>query len=201
MALITEVDVDLSHLVGEWGPDAAPTRPAGLHVTSIIRAALKLAGNKKKWKDDDLMTDEERHTAQVRWEMGFAWEQVFEAVLAPRMFSRRQVVRQEPLQVEGIWLSPDAMSVIDWTLEEYKLTWRSMSSVSDLEGEFDSWFMQIKAYCYALKTFKARLFVFFVNGNYRGSGPTVRRFDITFTPQELKSNWAMILNNRELVEI
>lgn len=193
MALIREIEFDLSRAGGSDAP-----RHPGLHVSSIIRhlevtADPRLAA--KRQSDADMSEEDLKRMSNFR-ELGFMWEQVFEKQFAARMIARRNVVAQDPIEKDGIHMTPDAFDIVNWVLEEYKCTWKSSSKVSDLENEFWAWFVQMKAYCYALKTFKARLFVFFVNGNYKGSGPQARWFDIEFKPRELETNWQMILKGR-----
>lgn len=198
MALITEVEVDLSHLVGGSGPGAPAPRTVGVHVSSIIKYLHgKTDEVIARRKEIDALPEDERRKAYTYWEMGFAWEQIIADILGPRMFSRRIVVDQEEIEVDGILMNPDAYSIPDQTGEEYKATWRSAKNVSDLEGNFWPWFAQMKAYAYGLKTLKYRLFVYFVNGNWQPPVPMVRRFDITFSPRELELNWKMILQGRD----
>jgi hypothetical protein len=60
--------------------------------------------------------------------------------------------------------------------------------------------VQIKAYCYVLEVDRACLWAFFVNGDYRGSGPQIKCWEIYFTPRELHDNWQLILVNARDME-
>ncbi len=200
MALITEVEFDLSRM----GGGDAPRHP-GRHVSGVIRYLEVIVNPKiaEKRQADADMSPEDLQRMNTYREMGFMWEEVFEREFARRMFTARQrdgVIKQEPMEKDGIHMTPDGFSLSEWVLEEYKLTWRSAKRLADMEADFWAWFVQIKAYCYAYKTFKARLFVFFVNGNYAPQVPQARRFDMTFTPTELEANWKMILKGHSSMQ-
>jgi hypothetical protein len=109
------------------------------------------------------------------------------------------------IQKDGIWLTCDGVDLVeeppragltndpqdDWVLEEFKLTW--LSSNHPLDGrKFRHWFWQIKGYCWAWETCRARLRVFYVNGNYAPKQPLYHSYELLFTYEELKTNWQMI---------
>ncbi len=119
------------------------------------------------------------------------------------------------MTLDGIDYSSDPPVV-----EEYKATWKSMNKLGSrgwspeawnqlhptfndndlmliadgLYAEFWGWLVRIMGYCRAVGTTQARLIVLFVNGDYSykpGHGPQMRRFDLTFTPEEIEDNWVM----------
>ena len=49
--------------------------------------------------------------------------------------------------------------------------------------------------CYHLELAHARLLAFFINGNYRHTGPELLAWDIEFTKRELDENWRMLKNH------
>lgn len=181
-----------------WRVEPEP-RAKGLHVSDIIRHIENTALKPGQRRPDSALTSEEVRRIGPYREMGFIWERLVEMILADRMISRRRdhVVRQPALVRDDIHLSPDALELLEWVLEEYKATWRSMRRAQDLENEFWAWMAQMMAYCLELETNVANLFVFFVNGDYRNSGPQIRHFRLEWTHKELKDNWAMILGNKD----
>ena len=125
--------------------------------------------------------------------LGSAWEQYFERQLdraGNRVFRPGELVSPE-----GIAYSPDG--VIEngqLTLVEYKLTW--MSSRADIEdAKFDKYKTQMMSYCYQLETPYARLYVLFVNGDYKPPSPVLKVWNIEFSPRELQDNWQMLMNH------
>jgi hypothetical protein len=109
------------------------------------------------------------------------------------------------LALNGIIGTPDGLSFDPITgvptLHELKLTWKSSRSDREtpsqrLAREF-MWLSQCKAYCMQascpdLLVTNAHLHVYWVNGNYKGSGPEYRRYSLDFSPQELAANWRLI---------
>jgi hypothetical protein len=133
--------------------------------------------------------------------MGFVFEVLLAQSISTYLIAQRDtVISPGECEMDGIWLTPDGLDVASEILEEYKATWKTMRKIDDLEGEFWYWLAQIKAYCRALGTRKARLIALFVNGNYTycdpDGGPRLKSIDLEFTAQEIEENWTMILNNR-----
>ena len=82
-------------------------------------------------------------------------------------------------------------------LGEFKLTWMSLSRSKGLrDPKFDKWFCQMKAYCYHLGTQHARLYAFFVCGDYTDMSPQFPPpWDIEFTQKELQEEWNTLLRH------
>lgn len=111
--------------------------------------------------------------------------------------SNDEWVRPQEFWLDGISGSPDLISLSEWRLGETKYTWKSSRGLTELinsgTGPFWVWLVQMKSYCHMINTNKARLFAFFVNGNYRdGYKPEWRTLDFEFTSMELRENWDMI---------
>jgi hypothetical protein len=51
---------------------------------------------------------------------------------------------------------------------------------------------QMKLYCYHLGLTHARLYVFFVRGDYKGNDQILRAWDLTFTQEELMEEWEWV---------
>lgn len=175
-------------------------RPVGLHLSTItkrMRAARGGKGAPPGWQAGTAMY------------FGFLWEWAIELAFKAIGLLRPDVVKQLRLEVDGIHCTLDAVDFTDeveYVLEEYKATWRSMRKVdcampleACFETEFPEFLDQIKAYLYCLGRYTGRpvtvcrLFILFVVGDYRGTGPRIRVFELRFTQEELESHWRLIL--------
>lgn len=126
-----------------------------------------------------------------------------------RMIARRKVALQGEIVIEvelpgkrkrtALYGTPDGLDVPNLVLEEYKCTWRSSNRLANIEIDFVTWFWQIKEYLFMLSLIHgqhilcARLFVFFINGDYRKSGPQIRQFNLSFSWHELQENHDMLM--------
>lgn len=185
---VQQLEVDISKLLE--GPDAQP-RPAGLHVSDIYRDIENTVTKPGERRPYSELSESERRRAGTYWAMGFAWERVLERSMVDAFVSG-SVVRPGTLLIEGILVTPDLLNLDDMCLEEWKCTWKSSNKWDKLEVEFWAWTIQIKAYCYALGINKARLRVYFINGDYAGSGPQVKYALLEFTDLELRETWNML---------
>jgi hypothetical protein len=159
-------------------------RAEGCHLTDITRYVMDTI--------DPITTKFDN--PQLTMEMGFIWEDLLSLVLGNRLGKRISDVQRN-----GIYLNPDGLGADplirhSLAVEEYKCTWRS---VNRLPTENIRWMMQVKAYCHALGIPVAVMHNLHVNGNYKGSGPLPVSYRIEFTNQELKDNWAVILDNKD----
>lgn len=158
-------------------------RSPGLHVSEIYRDLAIRAG---LLDDSDDNPPPNNHTT-----LGFIWETVIEKAL--RNLLPDGVTRPGEFIVDGIACSPDGVDKF-WRVHEYKCTWKS--SNHDIQDKKHwMWMVQIRAYCYVMNATRARLHVFFVNGDYRGSGPQLKVWDLEFTQRELDENWKMLVNH------
>lgn len=168
-------------------------RSPGLHLSPLIKELDEAAHGEKRYPETDELT------RQAYFSVGFMWEQILSTVLSATALRKAagQLVRPGEVTLDGIAMSPDAIDLTDYVLEEYKATW--LSCKHPIDGtKFWHWMVQIKAYCKALGTRTARLRVFYVAGDWRGSGPQVRGWTLEFTERELEENWAMITNHARL---
>ena len=128
----------------------------------------------------------------LKMEVGTSFEEVLEPVLAQRLLGKRPGEFTTP---EGIIYSPDYIFPgPPLVLGEFKLTWYS-SKDAPTDAKFDKWMTQIKAYCYCLGTPLARLYVLFVNGDYKPPSPQLLAWDVQFTARELEDNYEMLLRH------
>ena len=169
-------------------------RPSGVHVSDIIRDIENTVTKKGQRKGVAELTEDEKNRMGVYTSMGWAWELIIRPALRDVYFAgddRFTVVG--PVPCDGIIGTPDGFDCDDYCLEEFKATWRS--SRRDIVDDFWSWQVQMKAYCYMLGTQTARLRVFFVNGDYRESGPQIKMWEFLYDDEELRQNWTMLVNH------
>lgn len=190
---------------------SAAGRSPGLHMSDIYNDYFQEREPKRydKSKPMDL----------VRVEAGLVFENILEEGLAARFgFLLGGERPGEFTTEEGIHYTPDLI-VFDGrgtVLGEIKLTWMSAfecpidprqsqrtglpsnwdgRSSATFPSKFDKYFVQMKAYCYHLRTPHARLIIYFVNGNYRPPAPCLLAWDFEFTRIELVENWQMLRNH------
>jgi hypothetical protein len=174
-------------LVSEDFSEAEHARSPGLHLSQIITSLNEVRGTRYPPSDDA--------TKENYFALGFVWERILAQVFVDVAVKKSAglLVRPGELHLDGIAMSPDALDLDEYVLEEYKCTWLSANrSIHD--ACFWHWIVQIRAYCRALGTRHARLRVFFVAGDWRGGGPKVKMWRFEFNQQELDDNWAMIVN-------
>ena len=178
---LVERDVDLSTL--PISEEMLASRTVGVHVSSIIRnIGIKIGTNKgNTFSEDDL------NSFAV---IGRLWERV----LADLLFPPPQYERVGEIEADGIIGSPDCVDTQNWSDVEMKVTWVSSKDFINRQ-KFREYLYQCKAYCYMLGMVRARLIVLHVCGNYAPPVPVTKEYDLTFTTQELRDNWAMLKAN------
>jgi hypothetical protein len=166
-------------------------RPPGAHVSEIIRDIEDTVNKPGQRPPSERLSSEERRRMGNYVALGWAWELIIQPALMEVYFGADEnYVRPGPLQLDGIWGTPDGLDMETWAVEEFKCTWRS--SGRDIQEDFWPWWVQIKAYCKMLVTRKARLRVFFVNGDYHESGPQIKMWEAEFKQLEIEQNWQML---------
>lgn len=161
-------------------------RPSGIHVSGIIKSMLNHMGT---YANRGLDWDKDATFA-----IGYLWEEVLS-----RAFAESQRPHKiGPQEEDGIILTPDGFSSVEDAVEEYKATWRSIRNA--LPPDVWEWMIQAKSYCHVCRTRKVIFRVFYINGDYKGSGPTYKRCDITYTPAEIAENWKMVVNHARYME-
>lgn len=203
--------LDVAPLTADLQPMGAG-RESGLHLSDIVREMKKAAG-----ENVDSIPGEE---PWLRATSGFIWEAAVEYVIAGmsiddamelafkrHMRALRQMARQVKLERDGIHMTPDAVD--SPRLLSWKATWRGAgkaATLEDFEDNFWTWHVAEKAYAAAAQVAgllpageaTCRFEVLWVRGDYRGAGgPKALACEVTWTPDELAANWAVILKNRE----
>lgn len=156
-------------------------RSPGLHLSDILQSILK-------------GLDPKKYSQAMDWnrvDSGTTFERVLERELMAR---NPNLVRPGEFSLNGIACSPDGFDPVDRVVEEYKWTWKS-AKYPLTDDRYWPWLVQIKGYCHVTGTTRARLRVFFVNGDYQSFTPELRSWLLTFTEQELRDNWLMLLNH------
>lgn len=170
-------------------------RTEGTHISEIIRDIQNKVTHKGKRKPFAELSNEERKRMGNYTSMGWAFERIIEAALREVWLGylgrdAEKFSKVGELHLDGLTGTPDGIDLPDWSIVEFKATWRS--SRRPIESDFVSWLWQIKAYCKMATTRTAQLYVFFVNGDYRESGPQLKAFALSFTAQEIEDNWTML---------
>ena len=183
---LTEID----HGLDLAKPSAGYVRSPGLHMSDIyndLYRELNPARYDKRDKDGNPLPFD-----STRAEFGTAFEEVLEDAMSGRLLGARPGEERTP---EGIIYSPDHYLFNgQFRLGEFKATW--MSSRYGLhDPRFDKWFTQMKSYCHNIETPYARLYSFFVNGDYTTHQPQLRAWDIEFSGRELRDNWDMMMRH------
>jgi hypothetical protein len=156
-------------------------RSKGVHLSDIIEdIAQELFGGKGKC---ELPSDE----VKLHWEKGFVWEETLS-----HGFGDRLAARPGEIVCDGVATSPDGVGVDEdgIVVEEYKCT--TMSSSKTPDGIW-KWRTQAAAYCYVLGATRAVFRVFYLCGDYKGSGPVYKVFQLDWSQQEIDENWGMLV--------
>jgi len=189
------IALDLAQILSR---KAMPDRSVGrIHVSEVIRWIDNRVIHRGERKPYDEMSPSEKKRMGSYTSMGWLWEDLLENSLAP-VFGAAEYIKTGEIELDGIVGTPDGLELSGLTVDEMKATWRS--SRRPIETDFWNWLTQVKAYCFMLRLQRVSLRVFFVNGDYRDSGPQVKQFDIEFTERELQDNWRMIVANSQVME-
>lgn len=189
-------------------PVVAPPRSPGLHVSSLIKSiALKsgllksLPAQNGRFKSGQILDETDFPLVMA---MGMAWEDWI-SLQYPEM-----VYHPGELELDGVAGSPDGITLFpalpqytglgEGIIEEFKLTYKSArKDISDPANWM--WLCQVKAYCKMLPSLCARIHVLYVNGDYSYDRPGMpcmyRIYCVQFTQQEVDSNWAMLMSEKE----
>ena len=159
-------------------------RSAGVHVSTVIKHMRTIMGKQAGWPDEEL-----NNAGQI----GRIWEHVLARELANAGLGGQHIVRPGEITCEGIIGSPDGVDCEDPAIVEFKATWKSSKRPVFEIAPWYKW--QVLAYCYMVELATARLYVLYVNGDYKPPMPQVRGWRYEFSPGEIKSNWQMILRN------
>lgn len=195
-------------------------RSPGVHVSAILREiGIRLGTLKPEDKDDIDWTLQRYRILRGdnpvgfpamfnRVALGLAWEEWYGA--HSRLPDGMRInFHPCELSEDGIIGTPDGLDYLaDGTgiIHEIKCTWKSSrdhESAADRIAREWMWLAQAKSYCYLAgdEFLQAMLHVYWVNGNYRGSGPQPTIYLAAFEPAEIRKNWELIVKSKRYVEI
>jgi hypothetical protein len=178
---LTDLTVNLDDL-GVISTEQAQPRSVGVHVSAIIDYLSRMMGR----RDNDFTRQDLDAFAVVG--------RMFERILAEVVFRPPRYIRPGEIFHDDIIGSPDALDLDDLAVVEIKATWKS--SKHDIKTFREYWW-QIMAYCQMTGLTKARLYVFYVCGDWAPPKPIwpPRAWEATFTQSELNENWKMLKGN------
>jgi len=141
----------------------------------------------------------------VKMEEGLAFEEILEPVLAARLLGQRpkeqkvRINRKGEIDPKGaivLYFSPDYIFFIndESVLGEFKYT-RYSSKGAPRGPKFAKWITQIKLYCYVLGLNVARLYVLYLNGDYKPPTAKLLAWELRFTDDELEEEWNIIMRH------
>jgi hypothetical protein len=174
------------------------SRSPGIHVSDLLKSMAVRMGK----LDDD--SEEEEDSLELRMMLGLAWEEWLAKQLTKQfpsiLFHNGELVQ------DSIIGTPDAYEPMSNVIHEFKLTWKT--SLRDVESQW-MWISQCKSYCYLSREMtkeldnadclEAWLHVMYVNGDYNGSGPQYRIYQLPFTRQEVDSLWSQMTKEKQRV--
>jgi len=185
-------------------------REPGIHVSDLIQFA-QLKEDKKRCAFDRMPED----TKKI-FRAKFANGLLFETALSHSLATWFEPVRPKPIQVDGIWCSPDGI-IKNFTF--MKRTFSpvvvfeskySMKKAAFNEKSFHWWIVQIKAYCFAVNSTIGILASLHPMGDYlnhiyhiAGKKHTIypntkfKTWLLEFTEKEIYENWNLLLELKE----
>jgi hypothetical protein len=180
---ITERVVDIKGLA--LSDEQSATRSPGLHISSIVDYLATSIGRR-----DNNFTREQLDQYAI---FGRIWEHH----LANALFKPPRYQRIGEIEKDGIIGSPDSVDTEDWSVQEFKCTWKSSARPPE---SFHEYWWQVKSYCHMLSMNRATLYPVFICGDWKPPVPSARvAWDVVFSHQELLENWNMILRaSREM---
>jgi hypothetical protein len=197
------IDVPFDYNTLSLSPEKDSIRSAGLHLTDITKHRLLSYGINRAGK-----ANYDSPQKKMIFEQGFLWERIIAYILNQYQvdLSGGELVRPGEDEIDGIFLTPDAINIIHWRLEEWKSTYireKNMiklfadgSSVVDIETHKPEWLWQAMAYCKLYGMTEAFFRIWFW-----GDMPAkVRQVLVQFTPAEVEKNWSMIIQHRKYMQ-
>lgn len=193
-------------------PDTSAGRSIGVHVSDIIRCLAQESGLLAidHLEDLSLISIKDLNSLPIgtllRIHFGLAWERYYLPLLPN--------VQDHPSErcVDDIFMSPDGLELTHFIVmmknvwhtlvHEVKCTSKSINTVGNLsttakKSQF-MWLTQLKSYCRAVGARRAILHVLFLYGNYkRPFEPCLWKYNIEFTPQEIRENWLMVTEYKQ----
>lgn len=187
-------------------------RSNGTHLSSILKDMLITAGVGRSYKGRP-MTPEEQH---VLFETGFLWERmVAEYIASPEnkqiewdRFATQAAQAQTEVDVErssdlvrpgeclmdGVYMTPDALNVRHWHMEEWKATAIRSKDFSIEERRLE-WLWQGAAYARYFKTNR----VIYRVWHYQ-IPQDVSQFVVEWGDEEIEQNWCNVVQHKLVMD-
>lgn len=182
-------------------------RSDGVHLTHITKDMLVTAGITRKSRTP--FTDEQQH---LLFQQGFLWERMVADYIATpenkqiewdRFASNHirvqtdldaqenaSLVRPGECQMDGIWMTPDAINTTHWHLEEWKATGMRADGFN-IEMRRPEWLWQAAAYCRFYKMTRGIFRIY----HYGSMPPSVTQLVVDWEGDEIEQNWKSILQH------
>jgi hypothetical protein len=189
MPLITPIPFDWKSIA--LSPEKHAVRSPGVHLTDITKDMLRCAGISRGGKGKPF-SPEDQH---MLFESGFLWERMIAFILTvaheeANGSNELLLLRPGEQMMDGVALTPDAINIPTWCIEEWKAT-AMRSKGFDIQSKRPEWLWQAGAYC---RVFGMRKAIFRIW--HHGELPhTVTQLLVEWTQQEIEDNWFKILDH------
>lgn len=159
-----------------------PERPSGLHLSALVRAALKEAGldnNYGTWPEERRL---------LAMQIGLAWEDWY----GPRLDG--VIYHPGSMLCDDVWFSPDAIDMDHLILHEFKTTSRMPRGQSPFRQL--SWNLQVQGYLWCMSQMGlgewtvAQLHVLYVG---QPPAPVLEVWQAEYEAFEIRRTWKNVL--------
>lgn len=167
----------LTRLIQQKHAISDSRREPGVHLSTILFDYIKTLH--PQWYAKEM--EEERK--RTLFELG----NVFEDVIAAGLRETLGFEKPEPRKIDGVWMSPDGWNAERKRIDEIKLTWCSAKD-GLAHPKLKKYQMQTLAYMYGWKAERARIHVFYVNGDWRPPLPRPHTYLLMPSMQDILEN-------------
>jgi len=190
-------------------------RSPGIHLSTIIRDRLITAGIQRYSSSSKVQTTDEKH---LTFEKGYLWESmVQEYINTPEwgriewdFFATRHlhqaindsiqlsgghITRPGEQQMDGIYLTPDAINIRTFSVEEWKATAIRAKNLNIPERK-PEWLWQAASYARKFGLTRAIIRVW----HHADTPPSVQQVVVDWTEEEIESNWKSLLEHYEYMK-
>lgn len=184
-------------------------RSPNIHLSSIIKDLLITAGIERKLTGGKKFTPEQQH---LIFERGFLWERMVHEFCETNEWYKRQLdeaasrhfvsgfaetdkilVRPGECMLDNIYMTPDALNMAEYAVEEWKATGLRGYNFN-IEERRPEWLWQAASYAHIFGMTKAIFRIWHV------SDGMINSLMIEWTPDEIKENWKRITEHWEFMQ-
>lgn len=155
------------------------SRPRGLHLSALVRAAMREAGlSPVEWPEEKRL---------LAMQIGLAWEDWYGPKIEGAIYHPGSLLHDD------VWFSPDALDLENRILHEIKTTSRRPRNPSESPFRNLYWNLQVQGYLWCLgegEWMRARIHVLYVG---QPPAPELEVWEAEFEPFELCRTWKNIL--------